>query len=238
MDNVFDNGTNQGNVPLRNYIEISDDEDFDEVGVAVQEPSAPRRQNPAFQPNNPHAVPANVIGVPQQNAAPSPPGPGQADAAYAAAFVVEDDDELDVNDPLLAQIMMEAFNRDHSEEASRTARHVYQPTVDQHASQAPQDPAQLLEVRVQCIDQVLLVFPDICRDYVAELYATIAQTSNLLVAHVLDKIDRGIQYPKAKETQSKLKRKRQLDEDEEAVRKYGSAERVIPEGPAGLRPFM
>jgi hypothetical protein len=233
MRNAVRRGEDGGNVPLQNYIEISDDEDFNEDAIAVRTPG---RQRLAFQhhaqPELSPSPPPNGNGAPHPGAAPSPIEYAQADLG---AFIIEDGDELDVNDPALAQLMMEAFNREHDQQAARPAQSASQPPPD-HQIQRTSPP--MLETRIQCIDQVLSVFPEICRDYVGELYTTIAQSSDFLIAHILDKADNGTYYPKAKDTQNKLKRKRELDEDEEAARKYGSADRVIPEGAAGLRPYM
>lgn len=241
MNNAVRQGADGGNVPRQNYIEISDDEASNDDVVAVRGPATPGRQRPAFQRNNMSLSPLpalNDYGSPQLGAALSPPE--QDDPAAQAdvdmnAFIIEDGDELDVNDPLLAQFMMEGFAREHDEQTARLAEFAFQPPRDQ---QNEQDPPPMVETRIQCIDQVLAVFPGICRDYVTELHTTVAQSSDFLIAHILDKIDKGTHYPKAKDTQRTRKRKREVDEDEEAARKYGSADRVIPEGPAGLRPYM
>lgn len=83
-----------------------------------------------------------------------------------------------------------------------------------------------IDHKVECVDDVLAVFPDICRDYVSELYETgVGEIAEQLVAHILDKLDSGSNYPKAKDKLKTLKRKRELDEDEEAVNKYGSVDR-------------
>jgi hypothetical protein len=84
----------------------------------------------------------------------------------------------------------------------------------------------VIDHKVECVDDVLGVFPDICRDYVSELYDTgVGEVAEQLIAHILDKLDNGSQYPKAKDKLKTLKRKRELDEDEEAVNKYGNIDR-------------
>jgi TRIAD3 protein (E3 ubiquitin-protein ligase RNF216) len=35
-----------------------------------------------------------------------------------------------------------------------------------------------------------------------------------------------------------LKRKREVDEDEEAARKYGAPDRIVPAHVGGIRPYM
>lgn len=90
----------------------------------------------------------------------------------------------------------------------------------------PQFPHELIDHKVECVDDVLSVFPDICRDYVSELYDSgVGEIAEQLVAHILDKVDNGSDYPKAKDKLKTLKRKREVDEDEEAANKYGSIDR-------------
>ena len=90
-----------------------------------------------------------------------------------------------------------------------------------------QDIQPSVETRILCIDKVLNIFPDICRDHVSGLYDSISPSSDHLIAHILDRMDQGAHYPKAKQVQSTLKRKREVDEDEVAARKYGSADRAV-----------
>lgn len=107
--------------------------------------------------------------------------------------------------------------------------------------QAPSLPIvipDILESRVECVDIILNMFPDICRDYASELYDTISKSSERLIAHILDKMDKGTMYPSAKEKQRRLKRKRAVDEDEEAARKYGAVDRIMSAHAGGIRPFM
>lgn len=90
----------------------------------------------------------------------------------------------------------------------------------------PNSPHALIDHKVECVDNVLAVFPDICRDYVSELYnGGFGEVAEQLVAHILDKLDNGSDYPKAKDKLKSLKRKRVVDEDEEAANKYGSIDR-------------
>ena len=245
MKNVVRRGAGGGNVPAidRNYIEISDDEDSGEdalgsVASRHQRPSVQRINNQRVSP--PPAGNETEESQPDGIIAPSPPKHGYADvqahAGFEAAFLIEDGDEFDVNDPFLAQIMEEGFSRERDEEAARPPQATNQSPPSQPIGLSP-PPA--VDARVLCVDQVLILFPGICREYVCELYDTgDAKSSDYLIAHILDKIDNGIAYPRAKDTQKSLKRKRETDEDEEAARKYGSADRVMPDGPASVRPFM
>jgi hypothetical protein len=97
-----------------------------------------------------------------------------------------------------------------------------------------------VETRLQCVDNVMILFPEICRDHVSELYDTVSKSSDRLIAHILDRTEKGMPYPKAKDKQRLLKRKREEDEDEEAARKYGALDRVIPSagGNSGIRGYM
>jgi hypothetical protein len=91
---------------------------------------------------------------------------------------------------------------------------------------SPNFPHALIDHKVECVDDVLSVFPDICRDYVSRLYDSgVGEIAEQLVAHILDKADNGSDYPKAKDKLKTLKRKREVDEDEEAANKYGSTDR-------------
>ncbi|CZT51849.1 uncharacterized protein RSE6_13058 [Rhynchosporium secalis] len=96
---------------------------------------------------------------------------------------------------------------------------------------------EIIESRMDCVDSILTVFPGICGEYVSELYESISQSSATLIAHILDKMDKGSAYPSAKEKQQK-KRKREVDEDTEAARRYGALDRVIPNAPGGIRSFI
>jgi len=106
------------------------------------------------------------------------------------------------------------------------------PIPQQPQASAPAEPKD------ECIQTVAAVFPGICLDHVAELYNKIAKSSERLIAHLLDQMDKGIVYPKAKDKAKDLKRKRVVDENEEAARKYGAPDRVVSANVAGIRPYM
>ncbi|QSZ34586.1 hypothetical protein DSL72_006180 [Monilinia vaccinii-corymbosi] len=103
------------------------------------------------------------------------------------------------------------------------------PALDQPFQQA-NPPQPIMETKGECINAVVAVFPEICRDHVAGLYDEVSQSSDQLIAHILDKADTGSVYPKAKDGQKGLKRKRVLNEEEEAIQKYEAAGRTV--GPA------
>ena len=104
--------------------------------------------------------------------------------------------------------------------------------------QHPPEPLGPPEPQDECIQAVAAVFPGICLDHVADLYNKISKFSVRLIAHILDQMDKGIVYPKAKDKAKDLKRKRVVDEIEEAARKYGAPDRVISAHAAGIRPYM
>ncbi|RAL61140.1 hypothetical protein DID88_010479 [Monilinia fructigena] len=91
--------------------------------------------------------------------------------------------------------------------------------------QQPNQPQPIVETEVECINAVMAVFPEICRDHVAGLYETLSQSSDQLISHILDKVDTGSPYPTAKDAQRRLKRKREFSEEEEAIQKYEVANR-------------
>lgn len=112
------------------------------------------------------------------------------------------------------------------------------PRADNSPSPNPQDIHQLpamMETKIACVDMVVTIFPDICRDFVSGLYDKLSKHSDQLINHILES---EVPYPKAKDSQKTLKRKRDLDEEEELTRKYSSADRVIPVKADGVRPWM
>lgn len=94
------------------------------------------------------------------------------------------------------------------------------------------------ETRDACIATIMMIFPGIDPDHVSELYDTVSPSSDQLTVHILDMVEKGTQYPKAKDKKKNLKRKRDIDEDEEAAKKYGAVDRVIDPGAGGVRPYI
>jgi hypothetical protein len=90
------------------------------------------------------------------------------------------------------------------------------------------------ETKDECINRILEVFGDICRDHVTGLYDKVSKSSERILAYIVDKIEKGESYPKAKV----LKRKRQFTEYEEAAQKYATADRIIPPTYAETRQLM
>ena len=140
---------------------------------------------------------------------PSRPGDANLNDFNFGFGNADDFDEMDVRDPALAGALMEEYRRDQGQPA---------------ASNLQNNGAQLnvLDTRQSCINNAVEFFPGICRDYVSGLYdSRQAPSSEWLISHVLDQAS----YPKAKDKQKTLKRKRELTEDEEAARKFGAADR-------------
>ena len=225
-------------VASQDYIEISDDEedaydsalDYDEEEVE-EHPSA----------NLPNILPRQaLLPLPNGN---SPPGtnlglasagnsvdPAMAEANHGFMY----NDELDVQDPEIARFLMEDFRAQVAGQdflADQQSGFNEQTRLDLQAT-------CLEETEAQCVDNVVALFPDICRSHVSQLFLTIAQKSNQLIAHILDKMEKGTQYPKAKDSQRTLKRKRDVDEEEELDRKYGAADRVTPNISHATNTFM
>ena len=98
-------------------------------------------------------------------------------------------------------------------------------------------------VTVENLDQILVtvstVFPGICFEYVGGLYPKIGNSADTIIAHILDMIEKGTAWPTAKDKQKSQKRKRDLDEDEQAALRYGAVDRVIAgNGREGLTALM
>lgn len=136
----------------------------------------------------------------------------------------QDFDDFDIRDAELERAMFEQY---HNELQRRPA----DPEKNggpscQNRENAPSVAAPVS--KATSLEQVMAVFPGICQNYVSTLYDTVSPTSDGLIAHILDKMEKGDSYPSAKEVEKSLKRKRTLDEDEAAAKKYGAADRIMP----------
>lgn len=147
-------------------------------------------------------------------------------------------EEEDLDEELLDQFLDDDFVELPRVNGIRTA----QPPTITTASAPPftsqTDSAQTLE---ECINIVTTLFPGICQDYVSSLYPGQATTSDRMIAHILDKSEKGTPWPKAQNPRRQQKRKREPDEDEEAALKYGSLDRVVggqESNTKGLRGLM
>ncbi|RFU32068.1 hypothetical protein B7463_g4246, partial [Scytalidium lignicola] len=81
------------------------------------------------------------------------------------------------------------------------------------------------QTRARGVDQVVAIFSGICRDYVSDLWdQSDVKNPEALIEVILE---RG-SYPKAKDVEKDLKRKRAIDPDEEAAKNYTAADRRVP----------
>lgn len=133
--------------------------------------------------------------------------------------------DLDIRDPELVRIMMESYNRESQNGPVLGVPYRNRLPSGHNQKNIGLEPQQ--ESKVECVDQVVALFPGICRNHVSNLYCSVSQSSDGLIAHILDKMDKGDAYPTAKRETS-LKRKREVDEDEEAARRYGAVDRIMP----------
>jgi hypothetical protein len=101
-----------------------------------------------------------------------------------------------------------------------------QPVIDLEWEALAHQAAPDTETKDNCVAKVLTLFPDICSEHVSELFDKVAHSSDRLIAHILDKMEKGAPYPKAKDKLKTRKRKRELDDDEAAELKYGAADRA------------
>lgn len=128
-------------------------------------------------------------------------------------------DPLDIRDAAVAQIMEEEFlaqmvarGRDDNEPLPPNQQAIYL---------AP----GVANTKEEAIDKVLAVFPDMYSGHVHNLYDKISPDPDRIIAHILEDMDSGKSYPKAKDAENLRKRKRELDQDEEAALKYSAADR-------------
>ncbi|TVY48852.1 E3 ubiquitin-protein ligase [Lachnellula occidentalis] len=213
--------------------DLSDDAFDEDIFFAAPE----QRQQANIAPDvNGYAAPAPQAihqAPPQQPLALDPPAPipDQQANPFGAAYVMGDfilDDDFD--DENFAR----AYERLYPPPAPQApvpqppaepiAR--VQPTAQAHAP--AREPIPQLETEDECIAAVLGLFPDICPDHVSELWNKVSRSSDRLIAHILDKMEKNSSYPKAKDKQKTLKRKREVDEDEAAELKYGAPGHVAP----------
>ncbi|KAF7869968.1 hypothetical protein EAF04_004752 [Stromatinia cepivora] len=190
-------------------IDLVDDEDLDL-------PYAPRIPRPAAA-----ALPNNKIMNNLPNVKNEEPEINWADW-------MDGDNDEEVNRALWEDYTLQAeFNRSPSSTCSLTQPSNPDQPIQQTANNPPQPK---METKMECVNAVVAVFPEICRDHVAGLYESVSPSSDQLIAHILDKADTGTSYPKSKDAQKGLKRKRVLSEEEEAIQKYEAAGRMV--GPA------
>ena len=133
-------------------------------------------------------------------------------------------DALDIRDADLPYLLEEQLN---AEMAARSRDEGDHPVISE---QAIGQPPAAVDPKDECLSKVKTVFPDICVKHVSDMYDTMSHEADMIVAHILENMDEGIPYPKARDAKKTLKRKRELDEDEEAALKYDAVDRPANTG--------
>lgn len=222
------------------------------AAVPAQQQPLPQQQpaNGQPQPNGAPPGPNHVAGFNHMNPVPLLNGNVEQGWQQFGDYVLDDD----FNDEMIARFMAGQPNeQDGFELEEAQPFQIEQPPAPQPpaapqpfqfaqppAPRQPDLPAQpfqqveaepQIEDRFDCIEIVLALFPDICQHHVGELYDTVGKSSDLIIAHILDKTENGTSYPKAKDKEKTLKRKREVTEEEAAVQKYGAADRPSPVSP-------
>jgi hypothetical protein len=222
----------QKNIPAADFIEISDDE----AGPELAHPNPPDLGRPE------QCVAPLAQLAPNRPALRAPRPDRRVRWREFDEFDQLEFDQLDRLDEFDGFAALDAEHARHESARVKEEEHRAQaaqfPRAENSPSPNPQDGQQLpamMETKIACVDMVVTIFPDICRDFVSGLYDKLSKHSDQLINHILES---GVPYPKAKDSQKTLKRKRDLDEEEEATRKYSSADRVIPARVDGVRPWM
>jgi hypothetical protein len=235
--NMAREGAGQRIIPPPPIIDLVSDDEDDDLGNY----GSPFNSSPSPAPPAPFL--AQQAQLPMHQALDPPNAQGVANDVYLPNIMIDqnrannfqDFDDFDVQDAELERAMFEQYNNDRQRQAAAVPENNVMPVGPQQEN-IPPVPA--LELRATCIDQVAAVFPGICHHYVSTLYDDISPSSDGLIAHILDKMERGDSYPSAKEVEKSLKRKRTLDEDEEATRKYGAVDRKMPAHVGEIRSMM
>lgn len=225
--------------------DISSSPDFQAARVARaprDSLSPPFRYREQFAMAAPPARYQNLYDSDDDSDSPVPvsrPAPDAKAASNARQGIMGDyvqDEEFD--EAMMAQIMGQFGEVEQNANAAALQEGFQPPANARSAARA--DEVIAVESREECIENVIMLFPGICEEYVEEIYNTVSKSSDRLIAYILDKIEKGTSYPSARDKLKVLKRKRDLDEDEEAVRKYGGLDRVIPAlgAGSGVRPLM
>jgi hypothetical protein len=181
-------------------------------------------------PNNP-----NLPGLPAANADPwRRPNLHARNNDFFGDYVFDDEmDEEDLVQAAQAIIDLEDYDIPPAIRPGAAAVNAPAATLPPRRPSNP-DPDFPSETKDECINKVLEVFGDICRDHVSGLYDKFSKSSERILAHIVDKIEKGEGYPKAKV----LKRKRQLTEYEEAAQKYATGDRIVSPDWAKTRQLM
>jgi hypothetical protein len=216
---------------------ISDDEyDSDVIDRSTTDSGSEPTIPPASPPDADPRSMGMMDALPRNNGAPAagqPPAPNTpnvwGDYILDEAF----DDEA------IMRIVMEMDQQpDTPSVAPENLPPVPQPYPAPPVQDMNENPQSPVETRDDCIATVMVIFPDICGDYVSDLLDKVSHSSDQLIAYILDKTEKGTPYPKSKDKQKSLKRKREVDPDEAAVLKYGAADRAAPPAYGSARTIM
>lgn len=193
--------------------DMYDDDPSDEEGPLMNLAQHQRANHIAPNVNGPNAPQA----APQQPPVVQPPLPEPANL-FGGGDVWGDYILDDFDDENIAR----AFAQDVPQVAQPQNN---QPLIDLDQEALAGQSAPDLETKDDCVAKVLALFPDICSEHVSELFDKVAHSSDRLIAHILDQMEKSGSYPKAKDKQKTRKRKREVDDDEAAELKYGAADR-------------
>lgn len=131
-------------------------------------------------------------------------------------------DLLDENDLILEELNNQLLDKQINNHNNADNFVWPQVNLDRHNPRKPIDfePAEEMDVKARCLEGVVDIFPDICLEYIDQLYTSLQgrKTVPAIVERVLQGEEEGRPYPKLKQ----LKRKRPVesDEEEEIKRKY------------------
>lgn len=246
LDHLNGPSRNQSNhikSEVNNLIEISDSSssDDDDYENPYEPPPLPKSQNHQLgvpfahnefidlgdddEQYNPDLLFPGATAVPQDNMMRNLPAVKDEDPDINWDQWLDPDNDEAINRALWEDLTLQAENMRSSNLNHSNAYHSSYHKPFQQTETNVSLPK--METKDECIDAVVAVFPEICRDYLTGLYETVSESSGALIAHLLDKAESGSSYPKAKEVQKVLKRKRVLTEEEEAIQKYESADRLV-----------
>ncbi|KAL8769461.1 MAG: hypothetical protein Q9209_004522 [Squamulea sp. 1 TL-2023] len=140
----------------------------------------------------------------------------------------DDDQDIRFEEFINAEELQAAVHRSLNSETPASAYHNF---GNPYTTQLVPTPA--VAPYDECIQKVLEIFPDVCHDYVRSLYDRYPPNtlspdgiprSEQIISQILD----GVKYPKERDRQNELKRKRtQLpDSDDERAAKWASIDNV------------
>ena len=228
-------------IDLASDSEPDDDNGEDDDLVELRSPPAPQNGpnrsvvlNSPFpaQQNLPEMVPLSGVRPDAVNRAPMiDPEPRVADRAPAQFQEQYGGVEFD------EEMFMRDMEDDLHEQSEQAPYHIgIAPELQDHNIR-PRPVSDREESLSHCLDTVGNILPGICKIYVTGLYGKVSKLAVPLISYILDQ---PLPYPREVDQNKVLKRKRAVDEDEEAIRKYSAHDRKVPTlGEShGIRPLM